>query len=980
VKTSCGRTWLHLFALAALAMALSAAPARAQYPFFQEGFDGTALDTLKWNTDIATSGVRICYPDWHNDPGSWQWQDVSVEPCGAWVADLPYGTIALANGAASFASAGNTLDFPFVWAGPQSRPSPFPPTGDFAFELRMRYDEPATNYIAYVGAGYAPDTAPGVWATESVFQTGGHFVGLMGAQSPLWTADGAYHLYRVEYAGGSYTLFVDGAQILGPIPGPRANLIWVGYPAMVGDGPGAWNDFTIDSVRVTTPRPAVQSTISDHWYQRIDASMSWPQARSACEAKGGYLATVTSPAENAFVYGSVAALAAPQWSWLGATDRSTEGKWHWVTGEPFAYTNWAGGEPNNCNVENYLMYFTPPDGRAGSWNDLDTGVSASGVPGGCGCGGCPAEWYAMSTICEWGGVCTRTKGRPGAWWTGDLTARDAADANHGTLLGGVTYAAGRVGAAFAFPGDPGSYVRIPNSEALNPTGPFSVELWVKGRLEEQPATDGLFSLVDKSHGFIDGRGWVIQGVKDTSSLCYGPCVPGEVMFGFGAGNDVNSAGDFVIAHTGRNVLDGAWHHLAGVFTGTELRMYLDGELMGSTPHALAPVNNDRDLALGRHADPVGVREFRGFLDEVTVFPRALGEDEVRAVYLTGAAGKCKAQPAACAPAPAGLVSWWPGEGNGQDLMAVNDGTPTGTTTFAAGQVGRSMAFPATYDGVLVPDSPSLQLQALTIEAWVKRDRLDVAGPGPSCAEGEIFVYGQLGYGLGMCQDGSLFFTQVGISAAWSSPLVTDTAWHHVAATKAADGTIWFYVDGVATGPYSYNPTFEFGTPVAIGNRGDSIANPASGNPPANFFGLIDEVRIFNRPLTAAEVSSAYRADGKGMCRLVGVAIDAGPGVFPNTVTPFAPGTIPVAILSTPSFTAATVVPATVRFGVRGTEAAPASWALRDVDGDGDVDLLLQFPIRATGIGCRTTSAILTGSNVRGVAIRGTDSIQPVGCR
>jgi hypothetical protein len=180
----------------------------------------------------------------------------------------------------------------------------------------------------------------------------------------------------------------------------------------------------------------------------------------------------------------------------------------------------------------------------------------------------------------------------------------------------------------------------------------------------------------------------------------------------------------------------------GVFTGTELRMYVDGELADVQPHSNSPVNQAREVALGRHGDPVAVREYRGLIDEVAYQPRALGQDEVRAIHRAGAAGKCKPEPAACAPVPPGLVSCWPGEGNGQDPMAVNDGTPTGTTTFAVGQVGRSMAFPGTFDGVLVPDSPSLNLQALTIDAWVKRDRPGTAGTARGgLEEAECGVHG-----------------------------------------------------------------------------------------------------------------------------------------------------------------------------------------------------------------------------------------------
>ena len=80
-----------------------------------------------------------------------------------------------------------------------------------------------------------------------------------------------------------------------------------------------------------------------------------------------------------------------------------------------------------------------------------------------------------------------------------------------------------------------------------------------------------------------------------------------------------------------------------------------------------------------------------------------------------------------------------------------------------------------------------------------------------------------------------------------------------------------------------------------------------------------------------------------------VAIGIKPGSFPNSINPSSQGEIPVAILTTGTFDATTVDPTTVRFGRTGTEAAPVHAALEDVDGDGDIDLILQFNTQDTGI-------------------------------
>lgn len=111
-----------------------------------------------------------------------------------------------------------------------------------------------------------------------------------------------------------------------------------------------------------------------------------------------------------------------------------------------------------------------------------------------------------------------------------------------------------------------------------------------------------------------------------------------------------------------------------------------------------------------------------------------------------------------------------------------------------------------------------------------------------------------------------------------------------------------------------------------------------------------------------------------------VTIDIKPGSFPNSINPLSKGVIPVAILTTATFDATTVDLTTVRFGATGTESVPAHFALEDVDGDGDTDLILHFNTQDTGIVCGATSAFLTGKTLSGQAIEGSDSIKTVGCK
>lgn len=113
--------------------------------------------------------------------------------------------------------------------------------------------------------------------------------------------------------------------------------------------------------------------------------------------------------------------------------------------------------------------------------------------------------------------------------------------------------------------------------------------------------------------------------------------------------------------------------------------------------------------------------------------------------------------------------------------------------------------------------------------------------------------------------------------------------------------------------------------------------------------------------------------------LTEVPLDIKPNEYPNNINPRSHGKVKVAVLTTNTFNANTIDATTIRFGKTGSEAAPVRAELKDVDGDGDVDLLLRFRIDATGIICGDTSAILTGKTFSLQTIQGTDSIRTTGC-
>ena len=76
----------------------------------------------------------------------------------------------------------------------------------------------------------------------------------------------------------------------------------------------------------------------------------------------------------------------------------------------------------------------------------------------------------------------------------------------------------------------------------------------------------------------------------------------------------------------------------------------------------------------------------------------------------------------CIPPPAGLISWWRGEGNGNDTTAGNHASLLGGVAFAPGEVGQGFSFDGLDDRVIVPNSPSLNFgpgTPFSIEAWIQ---------------------------------------------------------------------------------------------------------------------------------------------------------------------------------------------------------------------------------------------------------------------
>ena len=101
-----------------------------------------------------------------------------------------------------------------------------------------------------------------------------------------------------------------------------------------------------------------------HSYGIFHDTLTWEEAKAACEAKGGHLATITSPEEQKLIESLNTQNSK---LWIGGYKNSA-GQWCWVTGEPWEYQNWGDGEPNNSSnvVADESCVAVWPS----KWNDL----------------------------------------------------------------------------------------------------------------------------------------------------------------------------------------------------------------------------------------------------------------------------------------------------------------------------------------------------------------------------------------------------------------------------------------------------------------------------------------------------------------------------------------------------------------------------------------------------------------------------------
>lgn len=124
--------------------------------------------------------------------------------------------------------------------------------------------------------------------------------------------------------------------------------------------------FNVINVKASDTTKSAQMKYGNHLYQIYYGEYTWTQAKQACKKLGGHLATITSQKEQNFIDNYLNTN--DDKLWIGGY-KASNGKWKWVTGEKWSYTNWGDGEPNNylSGHENCITVY--PD----DWNDMADG-------------------------------------------------------------------------------------------------------------------------------------------------------------------------------------------------------------------------------------------------------------------------------------------------------------------------------------------------------------------------------------------------------------------------------------------------------------------------------------------------------------------------------------------------------------------------------------------------------------------------------
>ncbi|QQG39917.1 MAG: LamG domain-containing protein [Candidatus Aenigmatarchaeota archaeon] len=354
--------------------------------------------------------------------------------------------------------------------------------------------------------------------------------------------------------------------------------------------------------------------------------------------------------------------------------------------------------------------------------------------------------------------------------------------NDGTFVNNALWGAGVSGNGVKLDGVAAS-ITVPNSPSVNNIGLFTTEAWF--RWDAQGVSQ---VLVTKSDAHL-----YISGANVLSSYFGGsPCASGV------------------------SISRGAWYHSAVTFDGTNVRIYVNGDLKATC--ARTGNTGTANLFVGQNG--IGGQFFNGTIDEVAIHGRALSADEVGSHY----------------DAKRALFS-----------------------EYVKGFAGTAVRFDGVNDDVEVPKSAALDPGAqVSLETWIKSDP---SNPMNTCCQGLVSTDF---YNIGVSTGGVYFAISSNSGASYpftGTVAVSSGVWHHIVGTY--DGTaVRLYVDGAqaasapASGAVSPMMANSF---LTVASEDGRTACGAQCIGVRYFRGDVQYAAVYNRALSAQEIKSIYDA-------------------------------------------------------------------------------------------------------------------------
>lgn len=173
----------------------------------------------------------------------------------------------------------------------------------------------------------------------------------------------------------------------------------------------------------------------------------------------------------------------------------------------------------------------------------------------------------------------------------------------------------------------------------------------------------------------------------------------------------------------------------------------------------------------------------------------------------------------------------------------NDGTVVGDVSVGGGQVGNAYIFDGSGDYVAIPDDPSLGVENVTVSAWVN----------PAGANNREYVFDGRDHNYYVKELDNTERIEFGVFGGGSLRRVVSPAplapgaWHHLAGTYDGEN-VRLYVDGALVVASAFSPA-----PIDVSPGEARIGDYVGGG--YGYDGMIDEVRVYDGALSAAEIAS-----------------------------------------------------------------------------------------------------------------------------